>query len=496
MAQRRAAAPKGKTITLVFGKIADKKVFAKLAGRPWVFRVAESKLTDVQPKLLDLRDKGVLELAGTEVSRIDAAPPGAEPIQLVNADYEWRMNAPFPGACDDQAVEKLITALKDLKAEDFVDKPPALAAYGLAPPAGAIVLHFRATDKTTTLQLGRKSPSGQTGFVRDAAGKSVAAVRSEDYDALCRSAAGYRTRSILELPRDAEVVQVDLDRPEGQLTVRRGEDGDFALTRPVAAPADEDNVKAMLSALREVWAEEIVALEKELPERFAKAKPIRVAMTYRTPIPLPAPPASVPATAPSTQPATSTAPAPPRYLTHPGVALLVVKQDGKSFVWREGASPVAVGRLRGEFHDKLAAEMRRRSVFEIDPAAVTSLTVTVEEEALEFVRSGEQWRYAADTFAKLDGGKFKEFLEDLAKIKAVRFVDYGDEPDLKRFGLDKPFASVAVKTDSGQVLRLSVAKTGPGADRHAAGTQVPGVFVLAGDDAAKLRKTLKDFTSR
>lgn len=499
----RPAPEKGKTITVVFGKIADKKVFARLARRPWVFQVPESKLTDLQPKLIELRDKGVLELAGKEVSRIEAAPPGDGPIKLEKLEYDWRMSTPFQGACDGQAVEKLITSLKDLKAEGFVDKPPALAAYGLAPPAGAIVLHFRGSDKTTTLQLGRKSPSGQTGFVRDAAGKSVAAVKSDDYDALCRSAAGYWTRTILELPRDAEIVQVDLDRPEGKFTVRRGESGGFKLTRPVAAATDEDNVKALLAALREVQADEIVALEKGLPERFAKGKPIRVAVAYRTPLPPPATaPASRPATAPSTQPATSTAPTtqpasqPARYRTHPGVALLVVKQGGKSFAWKEGASPIAVGKLDGEFHEKLAAEMRERTILKVEPGAATSLTVDVEEDSLEFVRSGKQWRYTADTFAKVDAGKIKEFLAELAKIKAVRFVDYGDKPDLKRFGLDKPFAAIAVKTDSGEVIRLSVAKTGPGADRHAAGSQVPGVFVLAGDDAAKLRKTLKDFASR
>lgn len=500
-AATKPAPAKGKVLTILFGKTADKKVFAKLADQPWIFQVDESKLENLQPKPIDLRDKVVLELAGREISRIEASPPGVAASTLEKVNGHWKIRKPFEGPCDDDAVEKLIANLTELKATGFVDKPAALAAYGLAPPAGKIVLHFRGSDKTITLLIGRKSQAGQTGFVRDATSRSVAVVESDDYAALVRSAAGYWTRTILELPAEAEITRVDLRRPDGNRAVRRGKEDKFELIRPVSAPADEDNVQALLDALKEIKADKIVALGKSLPARFAKAKRIRAMVTYRTTLPAP------PATAPSTQPATSTAPAtqpttatapatqPVRYKTHPAVAVVAIRQDGKTYAWKEGASPIAVGELPGKFHDKLAAEMRDRTVLKIDPAKATSVKIGLEKLSLEFVRSGEKWQYTADTFAKVDAGKIENFLTELAKTRAIRFADYSEKPDLKRFGLDKPAATLAVGTDSGEAIRLSVSKTGPAGsnDRYAASSEVPGVFVLGAGDAGKMDKKLADF---
>ena len=498
---------RGEVITIVFGKIADEKAFAKRASEPWVFQVAESKLKDLQPKLIDLRDKHVLEIAGKEISRVEVSPPAGAASTLEKADDAWQMRKPFAGPCDDEAVEKLTEALRELQASEFVDNPATFAAFGLDPPAGKIVLHFRGSDKTTTLMLGRKSESGQTGFVRDATGKSVAVVKSDDYETLSSAAAKYWTRTILELPADAEIVRVDLERQDGKSAVIRDDEGEYRLVRPAAGgpdkdvgPGDKENVEALMDALKSVKAEKILSLGPAAPPDLVKAKPLRALLPDRVPLPPPAPasqpttasaPATMPATAPASQPATQ----PVRYKTHPGVALRVVQQDGKSCVWKEGAVPVAVGELAGDFHDKLAAEMRDRSILKIAADKAVSLKLDREKLSLEFLRSGEQWRYAGDSFFKVDAGKVKDFLAELGKIKAVRFADYREKPPLKQFALDKPAVRVAVKTEAGASILLSVSSTGPQGQtsRYAASSQVPGVFVLAQEDAAKLQKGLADF---
>ncbi len=497
-----ATAPAGeaKVIAVLFGNVAEKKAFAKLGDQPWVFQVGESTLKDLQPELAELRDKSVLELEGREISRLELSPPDNPGCVLEKSDDQWNMLTPFAGVCDQDAAGKLAAALKDLKAQEFVDSPATLAGFGLAPPAGTIVLHFQGSDKTTTLLIGRKSESGQTGFVRDAAGTSVAVIKAADYAELSRPAANYWTRQISELPAGAEVTQVELDRPTGSFTIQKGEGEKYKLTRPVAAPADEDNFKDLLSAVREVKADQVVSVAADLPQRFAKSKPIRVTLTYRVEVATSQPTtATAPSTRPATQAAThpTTAPATrpaPQYRSGQ-LTLAAAKEEGKSYVWRPGAKPLAVGELGGDFYDKLDAELRDRSVVHIQADQATGLTLVGPKGTLDFARAGEEWRYSPDAFVKIDGGKLTDFLGELGRLKAVRFAEYGEKADLKRFGLDKPAITVTVKTAEPKPLRLIVSATGPAGtkDRYAAGGDVPGVFVLSAGDVAKMEKTLADF---
>ena len=175
--------------------------------------------------------------------------------------------------------------------------------------------------------------------------------------------------------------------------------------------------------------------------------------------------------------------------------LLVIKDKGKSYVWRQGAKPVAVGELDKSLHEALAAELRDRKVLEIDADKAVSLKMDLDKLAMEFSRAGDVWRYAQDRFIKIEAKKVKQFLEQLAGIKAERFVDYGKKPDLKRFGLDKPALIILVKTETGKAIRLAISRTGPVATRghYASSSEVPGVFVLTPSAKTRMTKGLKDF---
>jgi len=506
-ATRPAKPKKGKVITIAFGALADPKekhVFAKLADRPWVFQVKDSLLKDLQPKLLDLRDKRVLDITGKETTRIEVALSKGGSCTVEKIKGDWHMKAPFEGPADESAVIGLISAVRDeLTASEFQDNPTSLAAFGLQPPEGKILLHFRGSDQTTTLELGRSSDSGQMGFVRPANSRSVAVVPSAQFAKLLHPAPAYWRRKVFELPDDAEIMSVELDRADGQFALRRGEDEEFTLARPVSAPADKENVDALLGALKKIQADKNVSLGEALPKRFAGAKPIRVKLTYRVELP-PEPPASQPATAPATKPASApgtrpaTAPATKpakRYKTRHAGPFLTVKDKNKSYVWAAGAKPLAVGELEAGFHDKLAAELRDRTILQIDPDKTTSFKMDLEKVSLEFKRAGDVWQYAADTFVKVDAAKIKEFLKTLSEVKATRFVDYGAKPRLKRFGLDKPAMTLRFATDAGKTLKLSISRTGPvGVKGHyAVSSEAPGVFVLGPETPEKMKKKLKDF---
>jgi len=498
---------KGRVIRLLFGAADEENVFAKLADSPEVFQFKRSDVKDLQPKLADLRDKRVMDLGEREITRLEIHLVAGTSATLEKVAEQWRMLRPFAGRCEQASVEELLKTLKDLQASEFRDNPATFAAFGLKPPKGRIVMHFRGSAETKTLELGRASDSGQMGFVRPAGGKSVAVVPANQYTKLLRPAAAYWSKTIFALPDKAEVVRLELSRPDGSFCLRRRADEKYELVRPVRADADADNVKNVLEALRSVKAGKVIALGKTLPKRFAKGKPIRVTLTYRLPVPTSAPasrPTSAPAattqptTVAATQPTTSPASQPVRYSEHRAGPLLVIQQGDKSYVWVEGATPLAVGELDKGFHDKLAAEMRDRTVLRLDPDKAVSFTLRLEKTSLRFRRSGDVWRYESDPFVKIDAQKIREFFTELAKIKAQRFVSYRAKPDLRRFGLDRPAMSLSVTSETGRTVRLNIARTGPigTPGMYASSSEVPGVFILAPEAGTKIKKSLGDFQKK
>ena len=490
---------KMRTMTLAFGPPARGKVFAKLADQAWVFQTDESKLKDLQPKVADLRDKKVFDLAGKDVTRIQIDMLVAGKATLEKVDDQWRMKAPFEGMCEKEAVEQLLTSLRELKASEFVDNPTTLVAYGLEPPQGRITLDLRGSDKTFTVLVGKSSPSGQMGYTQGEAAKSVAVVSSAEFNTLCRPAAAYWSRALLVVPEDAGVTGVEITRPEGVFEVRLAKGSEYELVKPVQAPADGENVRALLTAARTLKPEKMISLDKALPANLREGKPLRLVLTYETPVPATATatataPAAATAPTTSTAPATASAPTRPAMQSRRSGALLVWKDKTRTLVWMEGASPVAVGEMPADYYDKLSAELRDRVVVKLDADKATSFKMDVGETPLEMVKTSDGWRYTIDRHVKTDDAKVKAFLNELAGLKAKRFVEYGEQSDLARFGLDKPALVLEVKLEGGKLIQLKVGRTGPvGTDGlYAASSEVPGVFVLAPDTTSKFQKSAED----
>ncbi len=499
--------PKGKVISVAFGTGTDNKVFAKLADKPWVFQVNESSLADLQPKLSDLRDKNILDATGREITKVEITLSAGGSATLEKDKGKWRMLSPFAGGCENNAVHKLLITLQNLKAGEFRDNPTAIAAFGLKPPQGKITLHFRGSDRTETLLLGRISNSGQMAFVMASGSKSFAVISAADMAKLTKPSPAYWTKTISKLPEDTTITSVELDRPDGKFTIAKSDEGEFKLTKPVKAKTDAKNVGAILKAIRNIRADKIVALNENLPKRFAQAKGIRVEITTQH-VPVP-----------TTQPTTTSSPAtqtsqpttrPAQFDTHQA-SLMVIKDKGKSYVWSilldldaSGGEfdfvirPIVVGELPGSFYDKLAAEMRDRTVLKIDAKKIVSLKMKLGKKSMEFVRAEKVWRYKADRFVKIDASKIEKFLAGLAEIKAKRFVDYSDKPKLNRFSLDSPAMILTLKTDKGKEITLKIARTGPVGTRglYAVSSGLPGVFVLATETSAKMSKSLKDFQKK
>lgn len=490
----------GKKHGLAIGKQIGDKLYAKLLDEPCVFKIDNSLVKDLQPKVVELRDKKVMRLAADEVVAVQLALPGGA-ASLAKADGQWQMAAPHKGPADEQAVKDLLDDVAGLKAEDFKDEVTAPEVYGLDKPAATLTFRLEGKDETTALLIGsKKSKSGEMTFVRSKAGTAVAVVKTADAKKLLADPAAYWQRRLLKLPSEAKIAKVELRRTDATFILARDPNDDWSLSSPLAGKADKDQVNKVIDHLDDLKADKIVALGKDVPEKYAKSKSImQVIFTTETPSPGAATqPASKPAAVPAAStPATSkpaaTKPAPkPIVATH---KITVAKIGSNSFSWVDGGEILAVGQFAAGLYDDLAGRLRDKKIWSVEPDDVTGVKLHAVADSLDLKKDGDAWQYTPDKYVKIDAQKVADFLKDVKDVNAKTFVTHKPPADASKFGLDKPWLRLQLTDKKGATSMLVVSHTGATKteDRYATASTVQGVFILEADMIGKLGKKLKDF---
>lgn len=515
-----APAPQPKAYAIAFGAKAEDKVYAKLLDEPSVFQVRASLVDDVLKNLRKVRRKNVMDFDPGTVIGVNLKLPDG-PASLARQDNdEWLMSKPRPGKANSRMVDDLLEKMSRLQARSWAedsDVPPSVT--GLAKPYAEIVLHLMGTSDTLKLLVGSTTGTGQT-YVKVAGSTSIATVKSSKLQPLLASGAGYWNPVLFKLPAGHEITRLAVKRRDNAFELIRGEDKAWKLTSPVAAPCDVDQVGKIITRLSDVTAAKVAYLGPEAPEKYLKAvKSIGVEVYTRAPQPTttsapttsPTTAASThPATWPSTQPAattTATAPARTQPATGPATRpalgpetlagrIQIVKLQGKSYAWLTGQKPVAVGELPPELYEDLAAELRDRVIWSVEPNDVRGLRIIAGTQRAELRKEGENWVNARNPDEKLDSQKVADFLKDLKDLKADRFMTYKyNEADAKKLGLTEPWIVVELKFSEAKPKRLVVSNRGQDVteNRYASGADVDGIFVLPSEGAGKLAKKLGDF---
>ena len=224
-------APKPKVYTVALGKLIDDKIYAKVSNSPAVFQVNQSLLKDLQPKLVDLRVRKVLDIAKADVTGVDISVPAGK-AGLAKVEGKWEMALPLKGPASGDAVDRLLTDAADLKAESFKDDVTNPGLYGLDKPAATITFRMAGKDRRVSLAIGAKSPSGEMTFVQSGSANSVAVVKTSDLTALLAEPATYWNETILKLPDGARAASLDIRRPDDNYSLVHDANDAWRLTSP------------------------------------------------------------------------------------------------------------------------------------------------------------------------------------------------------------------------------------------------------------------------
>jgi len=471
---RNADTAETRTITLGLktGGAGSERVFAKLAGRPTVFTLPASMLSDLQPSTLRLRDKAVLPITAETIARIELTLE-SESMTLVKTGEKWNITAPTAARANQQRAGLILDRLATLKAMVFRREKASEVQFGFDRPRGVIRLFETGSDKPVTLEIGADSPAGAVAFVRSSSADVVASVGASEVRILLASPVCYYDATLWRLPDGADISRIALKRPRDTVELADGPGGQWRLTKPLDAPVDTENVNSILDHLDDLTATRIVSVGTKTRAYYARGSGV-VSATF----------AVGPQGAPASRPAGK---------THTFTMAIL---DKKVYGWMAGDPLGRVGLFSGKLYKQFSAELRRRKVLDFDPQSIDGITLTSSNTSMVLKKFDSGWKYPDDPDLQIDPTAVTNYLDRIRGVRAIRFVSH-DSAGSDKFGLEesKAWLVLELTTKDKKTIHISVSRKGSDetANRYASVSGVRGAFTISAETAAGLARKIADF---
>lgn len=221
-------------------------IYATGAGGPAVYRVSQSLKTVFEKTVKDVRDKRVVAVNRNDIEEIEVQA-GGRTLHLKKAEKDqWLLPKENLPASRDE-VNKLLTALGDLRATEFPSEDPkAKARYGLEPARFRVTLTSSPDKKKTLLLAGSQ---GGKAYVMVDGRPSILEVEKELLTKLEKPAREYRSREVASFNR-FNINRIRLDRGKESIELLKAEGG-WSLPADSQAKIDDGKVDSLLTKLQD-----------------------------------------------------------------------------------------------------------------------------------------------------------------------------------------------------------------------------------------------------
>jgi hypothetical protein len=408
-------------------------VYAREHGKPAVFVLGESVLRDATRPVADFRDRTVLAFDAKDVTGFEVTTPD-QTLAVERADKAWRMTRPAPLAADGELIGEFLDKLAAQKVKEFVaDGPVATASYGLDRPTRLTIFTGRDKERVgRTLLLGRVDDAKKGLYVMRPGESSVLLVPDEVAKQVPRNVAVLRDKVVVSVDRD-KVAKLELESPKGTVTAAREKD-QWALVAPQALPADQVEVGAVLTKLRDLRAQGFLSDDASGIARYLAKPQVRVTLTEQGG-------------------ATTTVLLGPSTETRGGAPVAYAAIAGTGPVVLVDAKVI-------EDLSRSATDLRdRRLLGDLVPRDVKRVRVSAGGQTAVLERKGEDdWRMLEPTKGGGNANKVNDLLYGLRGLRWKEIVAPAGQ-DAARFGVDAPTLEVALfKGDGGEIATVIVGK--------------------------------------
>lgn len=369
------------------------------------------------------RTAPIFEVNDAKIDRITLTV-GREVISATRGDRRWTLVQPVEGPANRERWNEMASALANLDVERVVEKTDVRPeAFGLARPA--LVVTFQETGGAMhKLAFGDENPAGDAVYAQRENDPRVFLLARSVRDAFVTDLNRLRATTILDFSPLAPD-RIELNRPAGRLVLKKA-DGDWTMSAPVAARADDKAVNDWLRRLSQApIADHLDSLSPE--RRQAAFGTIRYHLT----------------------------------LHQPQGESLMLDVDGNG---PAGTGIMAHNLERGDYFsvaptvvhdlDISADALRSHSLAAFDPYAVTGITVVHHDRKTMLSRNPDgTWRMKTGTGSiELATEPILNFIDALDKVQVNRFVDHPG--DASAYGLELPAVNLILDLDGSTGLTL------------------------------------------
>jgi Domain of unknown function (DUF4340) len=465
--------PPVQTHTLALGKAVEGSPgerYARLDDGPGVAVLPAFSAAEFTHDYLDFVDHSLLKFDAAALTGIKRQG-GGDALEVVKKD-EWQILKPADKKADEKIMQLLADRLASLRAVRIAAYPAKdLKAFGLDAPAAVV-----------TLQLGGDKPGarvlkiGKPVEEKDTTGRSPDRFTQVEGSAVVAVLSGPMAELLLAPPirfRDRAVAQfADADK----IVLERGPrkatfasvDGNWKLTEPMAAAAEQTEIEELINAVARLRADEMVAEKPTDLKPYGLDKPQ----------------------------------AQWRFLsgTKEVLNLLIGSADKtgrRCYAKLAGGDVVFL--LDPPTTTRILAEYRTRGVWAspLDAAQVESVRFGYERNPFTLEKVDGLWEVAGKPGELVKALAVNDALDALARLRVERYVlDKGADPKL--YGLEPPELAIDVRTRDGK-RTLQIGRTEGESKRYYA--RLPDkdrtdVFIISEADGARIVRDLAAFTEK
>jgi Domain of unknown function (DUF4340) len=449
--------------------------YARVDGSKAVAVLAVTVARDLSKGKLDLVERTVFKFDPIDLQAIRRTMNGQD-FEATLAGTNWEVTKPTKFGADQQGMEELADRLSSLRAERVADvEGKDLAKFGLTNPAAIVKLEVigkggKPTDKG--LKIGGPTdpmkPDGER-FAQVDGATTVVVLNGGMAKRLLAEPGKFRDRNLATFV-SADKIVITRNGKDATFT-KAG--GNWKMTAPLAADAEDEALRELHDALARLRAEEIVTEKPADLKQYGLDNP-------------------------------------DRYRVFNGdkevLSLLVGKRekvgepgkqtDGfRSYAKLEKGDLVVL--LDMALTSKLAAEYRKRALWEqLDVAQATTIEFDTPDGpgSFKLTKGPLGWMDSLNPSDRIANESVTDFLDAFAGLKAERFIEQ-EAKDAKLYGLEPPRKTITVTTQGNQKRTLFLGRV----DEHKRVYAQPGdkgstvVVVLSEADTTKINKDRSGF---
>jgi hypothetical protein len=381
---------------------------ALLVGMWGAFTYYDRRKSRETPRIETSVVEKIFSLDSKHVQSVTFRPRDGEVVTCRREGETWTILEPRKLRADPNTFSSFLSSLTTASVDEVVDPHPAnLKDFGLDPPAFRLEVSTDAKPEKLTLLLGDETPTGGGIYAQVAGNPRVVTLASYLKSSLEKKLDDLRDKRAVTLDAD-QLQRIEVQSKGKSYTLVKNPEGVWDLVLPPPVRADRFSVDGLVSQLRNLSMQTIVAEDKKKTESYGFAAPeLRV------------------------------------QLSGPGGNQTLVlgkkeKKDGnRYFAMNSALAPVFS--LGSDFlaqFQKDPADLRAKDLFSFSTFEVKRVEVETPKgpRVLE-QQKDNQWKQTVPGPKTLPSAKVDMVLNRLRDLRAESFPKLGD---LAQFGLTKP----------------------------------------------------------